>query len=210
MNQHEIHSRIADALARLGAITRAHEQRESQSEAISPLQSRALVVLHRRKALRIGELARELLVSYGTISVAVAALEQKGLVTRSADAEEHRAVNVALTRRGLRLARAADQWQAQLLEPAVADLDETTSARLLATLLHLLRSLERQGLISTTRMCLSCRYFEPGGGKDGRPHYCGLLEASIGNAELRVDCPEHETASAERLEELGRAFGVSS
>lgn len=205
-SQPPIHARIADALARLGALARAQEQAGSTGEDLSPLQSRALVALLRRTSLRVGELAEELLVTYGTVSVALSTLDDKGLVTKFRDPDEHRAVRVELTRRGRGLAKRASEWTATGLRPGLDELDARETGPLLATLLKLILALERQGVIAAARMCVSCEHFVPDGGRGDRPHYCRLLDQPIGAADLRVDCPEHERAADDRLADVARSF----
>ncbi len=198
--------RIADALARLGTLARAREQLASSNELLSPLQARALGLLRRRGDLRVGAIAKELMVSYGTISVALTTLEEKGLVTKTRDPAEHRAVQVELTRRGRALADRASGATADVLAPAVAALPPKESAALLASLLKLILALERSGAIGHARMCPSCVHFVPDGGNRRRRHYCRLLQTAIGDADLRVDCPEHERAGAEQVAAAARAF----
>jgi hypothetical protein len=60
-------------------------------------------------------------------------------------------------------------------------------------LIGLIESLQRSGLMTGARMCVTCRFIRediyPG---EPSPHHCGLLDAPLGGADLRVDCPEHE------------------
>ncbi|MGH3088675.1 MAG: hypothetical protein ACRDSJ_15325 [Rubrobacteraceae bacterium] len=62
-------------------------------------------------------------------------------------------------------------------------------------LMRLIASLQRDGVITVARMCVSCRFFRehahPG---DAAAHHCALLDAPLANHDLRVDCPEHEPA----------------
>ncbi len=206
----DLHRRIADALARIGSLSRSRELYEALGESLSFLQARALIALLRRRELRVGELAQELNVTAGTISAAVSTLLEKGLVRKYSDPEEHRAVMVKLTRKGVKAAERAEGWSARVLEPAVEQLDPQESATLLASLIKLIQSLERLGLIAPARMCVTCRYFEPGAGRGHRPHYCHLLKAPIGSGQLQIDCPEHERAPKTRLEELWRSFTLES
>ncbi len=198
-----VHTRIADALARVGSLVRYQENQRTLAEGLSPLQARALIVIRRRKGIRVGALAKELLVTYGTLSAAVSSLEEKALVTKYVDPEEHRAVNLELTRKGAALARRAEGWAGELLAAPVADMGQDETGTLLASLLELIRAFERQGAIAEARMCFTCRYFDPEGGRGARPHYCNLLEEPIGNADLQIDCPDHEPASAARLNDPG-------
>ncbi len=200
MDQPPLHDKIAQALERLSALARAREQQAALAETLSPLQARALVVLARRGSLRVGEVARELMVTDGTVSAALSTLEQKGLVTKFQDPDEHRATRIDLTRRGRAAAHRASGWAPETLLPAVTELPAEESGALLATLLKLILSLERSGAIAAARMCVSCRHFVPGGGDRARPHFCRLLGTAIGATDLRVDCAEHERADEQGLD----------
>ena len=206
---HPLHRRVADAVARLATLARSREQHESMAQELSPLQARALVALLRRGDLRVGEIGEELFVTYGTVSVALSALEEKDLVRKFQDPDEHRAVRIELTRRGRALANRAADWTAQTLAPAVADLSADEAGTLLATLLKMILALERSGAIARARMCVSCEHFVPGGGNRSRPHFCRLLSAAIGSHELRYDCPDHERADDRGLAETARRFRAS-
>ncbi|MCR9245793.1 MAG: MarR family winged helix-turn-helix transcriptional regulator [bacterium] len=206
--ENPLHGRISEALARLGTLARATEQQGSTTQELSPLQARALVTLKQRGDLRVGEIAKDLMVTYGTISAALSVLEEKDLVRKFQDPDEHRAVRIELTRRGSNVARQAAGWNAEALQPAIASLQKEESATLLATLLKLILVLERDGVIGQARMCVSCKHFVPHGGNSRRPHYCGLLQAAIGDSQLRTDCADHDRAPSKQLGAVARAFRV--
>ena len=89
------------------------------------------------------------------------------------------------------------------MAPPVTDMDQGKVATLLASLLELILAFERRGSIAEARMCLTCRYFDPKGGRGTRPYFCNLLEQPIGNADLQIDCPDHEPAETDRPKALG-------
>ncbi len=206
--QPDLHRRIANALARIEAVSRSEHQRAAQVAALSPLQVRVCVALQSRPGLRVGALARELLVTTGTVSAAVSVLEEKLLVTKQTDPEEHRAVVLVLTAKGRREVSKLSSWPDAVFEPIVSDLGEEAAAALLESLLRLLQAVERRGWIDPARMCFHCEYFSPWKGKGKRPHRCELLKVSIGGAELQVDCPDFEpvspTVQETRWKELNR------
>lgn len=201
--------RIADALARLGAVARSHAQAESFADSLTPLQARALVTLLHRGELRIGDVARELLVTYGTVSAALSSLVEKDLVTKRQDPTEHRAVLVELTRRGRSAAARAAGWAAHSLAPALGHLGAAEAATFLSILLKLIFALERAGVIGQTRMCLTCQHFVANGGDTERPHRCNLLRAPIGGADLRLECPEHEPAGEAQRDRAWQSFAAT-
>jgi len=201
----DLHRRIAAALARIERVTRSVGGKATQGAGLSALQARALEALAARPGRRVGELARELLVTDGTLSAALSSLESKALVVKRVDPDEHRAIIVELTARGRTKAKKLEAWPDDALAPVVRDLGVHGAGAVLAGLLALLEGMERRGWIDTTRMCLSCEFFRPWqgqlSGSGTRPHYCGLLEAAIGGADLQVDCPDFVAARRDVREE---------
>ena len=203
----DLHRRIAAALTRVETVMRAQEQKAAQATGISPLQLRVLEALERKPHLRVGELARELLITTGTVSAAVSVLQAKGLITKESDPEEHRAVVIRLSAKARRRIDKLASWPSELLEPVVDDLGDDAAGELLAGLLRALHAIERRGWIDPARMCYRCEYFQPWKGSGRRPHRCDLLRKSIGSSELRVDCAEFEAASGPGQEARWKAIG---
>ena len=199
----DLHRRIAAALARIEVVTDAAARRAAEGARVSTRQMSILRALARRADQRVGELAESLELTSGTISVALRPLEEKGLVTKQRDVEEHRAVRLQLTPRGRRVATGFDDWADESLIPLVEELGEDNAGDVLASLLEVLRAAERRGLVEPARMCLHCRYFRPWKGrrgKQGRAHYCDLLEVTLRRPQLQVDCPDFEPADHEERE----------
>lgn len=203
----DLHRRIAAALARVETVMRAQEQKAAQATGLSPLQLRVLEALERKPQLRVGEVARELLVTTGTVSAAVSVLQSKGLVTKESDPEEHRAVVIRLSAKARRRIDKLAAWPSELLEPVVEDLGEREAGELLAGLLRALHAIERRGWIDPARMCYRCEFFQPWKGSGNRPHRCDLLRKAIGSSELRVDCADFEAASGPGQESRWKAVG---
>ena len=90
----DLHRRLAAAIERVSTALRQGVQGAASEEGLSPLQLRALQILSRRPGLRLGQLARELHVTPGTLSAAVTTLESKGLARKESDPSEHRAVHL--------------------------------------------------------------------------------------------------------------------
>lgn len=206
----DLHIRIAAALARVETVMRAQEQKAANATGLSPLQLRVLEALDRSSNLRVGALARELMVTTGTVSAAISVLQAKGLVTKQSDPEEHRAVVISLSAKARRRMTKLSSWPTELLEPVVEDLGEREAGDLLASLLRALHAIERRGWIDPVRMCFHCEYFQPWKGSGDRPHRCELMGKSIGSADLRVDCPEFEAASGPGQEARWNAVGQGS
>ncbi len=193
----ELHHRIAAGLSRVGLVMRHHAQSVARGHGLTPLQAQAVAVLVGRvEGLRLGALSSELAVTDATASDAVSTLVSKGLVAKGADPEDQRAVCLALTRRGQRVAEELAIWP-DFLRSSVDRLPSSEAAGFLRGLIGIVRNLEREGRIPTSRMCVSCRFFEPNRhtGKK-KPHHCGLIDEPIGNTDLRLDCPEFEEGTS--------------
>lgn len=197
--EHEdVAAKVAAALERIGQALRVLTQREAQEHGLSPVQVRLLLRLaadppERR---RTGALARELDVSAPTLSDSLGALERKGLVERNRGrlAHDRRGSALALTASGRTLARRLEPLSAPV-ERAVRALPPARQLALMRSLSHVIAELQREGVITVARMCVTCRHFRPDAHPGERPHHCALLDVALPEAGLRIDCPEHERAA---------------
>ena len=78
-----------------------------------------LEVLLHKGPLPVNTVGAKVMLTSGSISVAVDRLEERGLVARKRDAEDRRAYNVCLTARGRRLIECAFAEHARAMEAAV-------------------------------------------------------------------------------------------
>ncbi len=165
--------------------------------ALTPAQIQALVFLlyHDERLARVGEIAREFMLTPATVSDAVSALERKGLVDKVRSNVDRRSFVLRLTKEGERVARDLAGWA----DPVVESLGEISAERktvVLRVLLDLIAALQDRGIVQSTRMCLTCRYFGEHVHADAsKPHHCNLLDRPLAPADLRIDCPEHEPAA---------------
>jgi len=143
---------------------------------------------------RVTALAAELDVTAPTVSDAIATLRRKHLVEVGPAPGDRRGRQLRLSDAGRRLAGELAAWQ-DAIAAQLPDFGTADKAATLAMLLDLIAGLQRQGVITVARMCTTCRFFARDA-HPGRPlpHHCGLLDAPMGQAELRVDCAEHEPA----------------
>jgi hypothetical protein len=67
-------------------------------------------------------------------------------------------------------------------------------------LMDLIGSLQKSGLITVARMCVTCRFFRPDAHPgESSPHHCALLNVALSGSDLRADCPEHKLAATPRV-----------
>jgi len=73
-----------------------------------------------------------------------------------------------------------------LVQP-ISELSVLQREILLDSLLELIYKLNQAGIIKTQRMCFSCSFHS----KEQETHSYNLLQKTLKNNELRLDCPEH-------------------
>ncbi len=187
----ELDQKFIAAVDRLGRALRVARQEVATGLQVSLLQLQILEHLLRLGPRRVGLLAAELDVTPPTVSDAIAALQNKGIVDRHPDPDDGRATLVALTKKGDRLAAEADRALAGGIESDRVDSeqDQATALRVVLSEIH---RMQQAGVISINRSCLSCSHYQPPA--NSGPGRCLLLRTDLTNADLRVDCPDHELA----------------
>ena len=104
---------------------------------IAPSHSRALGVLMQHQALRLSELSDHLRIAPRSTTDVVDGLQERGLIRRSPDTQDRRAILVSLTEEGHRAGtaiRAARDADAERFFAALTDTDRDELARILRTL----------------------------------------------------------------------------
>jgi DNA-binding MarR family transcriptional regulator len=195
--QHDdVDAKIVAALERLSQVFRVRLREEAWARDLSPTQAQFLIYLHYHDVdlRRISQLAREFDLTRATVSDAVASLETKKLIQRERWPEDRRVMSLQLTPDGEKLATILSGWADPIREHLRPFSPEDREA-VMRFLIGLIGSLQRSGLITVARMCTTCRFFRqdihPG---EPSPHHCRFLDVPLGDADLRVDCPEHESA----------------
>lgn len=144
-------------------------------------------------AVSMSDLAHRFGLSLATVSEAVRALVTKGLLEQRRSANDGRVREVRLTMQGRRRVKALLHW-ADAIRDQVAALAPQAKGLLLDSLLELIARLQQAGLISLTRQCQTCLYFQPHRHTDPTaPHHCGLMNQPLPLTELRIHCPDHQT-----------------
>lgn len=198
---------LAHALRRLGQLAHSISWDQWPARRLTPTQRRILDFLGtRHDNITLSAVARELGVTPATASDSVAALESKGLIRKRRSHLDGRALALMLTTEGRRsvteLAALPDPLQAAC--GALSDSEQEVSYR---SAMKMMRDLQEAGLLPPSRMCVSCRYFDPlRSPKSATPHHCHLIGAALADRHLRMDCAEHDLADANTQQALWRRF----
>ena len=198
--------RVTHGLLRLSTAMRSQAWEWAEGAGLTPTQGEILVLLMQRKGpMRLGEIARETALTAATTSDAVSTLEGKGLVEKRRAIDDGRALAVRLTARGRTAAKRALQWP-DFLAKAVGTLRDDEQAAFYRTLLKTIRQLEAQEQIPAHRMCLSCAHFEVSKNPKRSPHHCALLQLSMADTDLRLDCSVYEEADVATQKKSWKVF----
>lgn len=192
----DIAYRLREGLSRIATVLRADDWARAAVISLNPAQLAILELLAgRSEGVGVKAVAFQLGVSQPSATDSIAALEKKGMVAKYADAGDRRIVLVRATAKGRAALKSAGAvpGAAQL---AAAALPADRQADLLGNVIAIIRQLQEAGAIPVQRMCVSCRHFAPNahGTNAARPHHCRLVDMALGDADLRVDCREHEAA----------------
>jgi DNA-binding MarR family transcriptional regulator len=197
-SQHgDVDAKIVAALERLGQVFRILLREKAQEYGLSPIGAQFLIYLvhHAVELRRVSQLAREFDLTMATVSDAVASLEDKGLISREPWPEDRRVMTLRLTPEGELVAAELSTWAdtvRQHLDLCPSEEKEVV----MHFLMRLIGTLQKSGVITVARMCVTCRFFQREAHPSfGSPHHCRLLDVPLSGSDLRIDCPEHELAT---------------
>lgn len=199
-------NQAGSGLHRLTLFWRTSRWEAAKTVGLNPTQCEILSLVAARPE-RLADLAFALGISQASLSDSVAALERKRMLVRRPDPEDGRARQIVATEAGRALvARLPEVPEA--LQRAIAGLSPADTAGLLRALTLIIRSLQEARAIPVQRMCLTCCHFRPHVHDDpARPHHCAFVDAAFGDAALRLDCADHETATEEEVARALSAVG---
>lgn len=187
--------RIATGLHKISLALKHQTWRQASEDGLSPTQGQILAALAMDGPQTGSELAKRLGVTLPTVSDSVRVLVDKGLVTKTPDERHPRASLLELTAAGHVLATSARAWP-EFVASAAGSLSESEQAAFLAALVKMIRTLQERGQIPVSRMCVTCTHFRPHVHEGPMPHHCAFVDAPMAERHLRLDCREHEGATA--------------
>jgi DNA-binding MarR family transcriptional regulator len=160
---------------------------EALNLGLSNLQAQILLFLYTRgENLRnISSISEEFQLSTATVSEAVNTLKNKGLVKIDRGKDKRNRI-ISLTDNGIKIVDNLIKWDLKIVE-ALNELDYEERRQLMLILMKLIYSMYKKGIISLTRMCFTCAYF------NSQKSYCNLLNMELKPEDLRIDCKEHSS-----------------
>jgi len=185
-----VDSKIVAALEKISEVFRVLLWAGAKEHKVSPIQLQLLIFLKYHTAdkyCKVASLAKEFNLTKATISDSVKTLEQKELIRRAPDPKDSRSFTFSLTEKGKKVTEGVENFTGPL-DGVIATLSRQQKEYLLTSVLDLIFRLNKEGIISTQRMCFTCGYY---GGDTKDYHYCNLLKAPLTLDDIRLDCPEH-------------------
>lgn len=180
-------ARLVAAFERLAAAMRQQFATVAREHRLSPLQAQILTYLSALETqhpdgVTLGQLVSALSLVPGTVSEAVSALVNKGLVLRRPDATDRRAVRLRLSAKGKRAVARLSSWTS-IFRDALRGLSFEQKAQVYQSILRIVDELQKRGAIPPQRMCFRCAFFQ-------EPDFCQFLNRTLAPVELQIDCPD--------------------
>lgn len=190
----QIDSKIIASLERISQAFRVLLREEGKKSGLSPIQIQILIFLnyHSSEKRTVSYLAREFDLTKATISATIRVLEQKNYIKKHVNPADSRSATLHLTESGKEIALQTSHFTREFRNP-VQNLSAADKERVLDSLFHIIRCLQREGVISVQRMCFSCVHYQLQA--SGR-HFCTLLKQPLQTSDLRIDCPEYEISGS--------------
>ncbi|MBS1921622.1 MAG: winged helix-turn-helix transcriptional regulator [Bacteroidetes bacterium] len=185
-----VESKIIASLERIAQAFRVLLWQESKEYSVSPIQVQVLIFLlhHSNEKCKVSYLADEFNMTKATISESIKALEQKKLIVKQYEPHDTRSYIIHLTKKGKEIADATSLFSKEIKTP-IDKLHDDDKENLLLSLMNIIRHLNKTGVITIQRMCMTCSHYQTSG--NGQHHFCKLLNQELSAKDLRMDCPEH-------------------
>ncbi len=188
----ELSSKIVVGLQRISEAFKVLLWEKAKEFGLSPIQIQILIFVsyHKQEFCNVSYLAKEFNITKPTVSDAVKVLEKKGMIQKDYSSPDSRSYSIFLSEEGKNIVSKTETF----VNPIKKQLDSIGQSKLeniFTTLSSLIYQLNRQGILSVQRTCYACKFYE----KHQTQDYCNLLQKELLGQDIRLDCPEFESAS---------------
>ncbi|WP_323788683.1 MarR family winged helix-turn-helix transcriptional regulator [Psychroserpens sp.] len=190
--EEDLSSKIVSGLERVSEVFKILLWEKAKQVGLSPIQIQILIFInyHRQDLCNVSHLAKEFNVTKPTISDAVKILDKKQLVLKDYSSSDSRSYSIHLSQLGKQMVSETYDF-ANPLQQQVDRFKKVELESVFKTLSELIYKLNQNGTLTVQRTCFGCKYYQ----KQGTSDYCGLLEKTLLNRDIRLDCPEFEEKS---------------
>ncbi len=188
---HRIEGKIVVALERISEAFKVLLWQKGKEHGLTPLQLQVLLFInyHTPEKCKVNYLAQEFNLTKATISETIRLLTKKEFVVKQPDLKDSRSYSISLSKKGENTVKETSDF-ASVIEEPLHTMSVNRKENLYKDLRDIILMLSKSGVITVQRMCNSCRFFKKG----EEQNYCLFLEKELKEADIRVDCPEHEAA----------------
>lgn len=189
VSRKNIDSKIVVALERISEAFRVVLSEENKKYNLSNIQIQILIFIlfHNDELRTLTSLSEEFSISKASLSDSVKSLELKGYITKERNLKDFRSSTINLTEKGKEMAEKVASFGSKI-ESVISVLPSDKKGALLDSLLDVIHQLYLGGIISIKRVCVNCSYFVRD--ENNSEHFCTLLNKSLKQEELKIDCKE--------------------
>lgn len=185
----DLSSKIVGGLDRISEAFKVLLWEKAKHLGLSPIQIRILLftAYHQPQSCTISKLADEFNLTKPTISDAVRVLKEKGLIGKIYSTSDNRSFTISLSASGQEAVNLTEGFAG----PIVRIMDSYPLHQrevFFEVLSDLIHRLNAEGILTVQRSCSSCRFYS----KKPLADYCTLLEKTLLNTDIRLDCPEFQ------------------
>lgn len=141
MDYNQINSYLVDIFNRV-LVVEENSLRQSQFKDVSLKEMHTIDIIGTNKEVTPSDIARELLLTLGTVTTSLNKLEAKGYITRTRSLTDRRVVYITLTSKGRLLYRLHRQFHKNMVLKVLGDMSESEALALQTGLASLHQFLE--------------------------------------------------------------------
>lgn len=188
----DLTDKIVVGLERISEAFKSLIWGKAKTYGLSPIQIQILIFIanHKEELSGVSNLAKEFHVTKPTISDAVKALDQKGLIIKSYSTTDSRSYTIFLSELGKEMLTKTSDYTLPFFK-GFEKMEDREIIELYSTLTKLVFELNRSGILTIQRTCLGCKFHEFNSNK----HHCHLMKKDLMETELMLDCAEYEGKS---------------
>lgn len=199
--QKSLKQKIILCMTKISLALRNSSWKSAGLQGLTPTQGHILTLFcfQSNPQMRLSEIAEAMAIAPATASAAIAILVEKNLVEKHKSKDDGRVIDIALTSKGLQQAKQFSYWT-EFLVDAIDQLSSEEKKALFSILLKVIYKLQKKKQIPISKMCVTCRFFQPNIHANSLyPHYCGFVKSYFGNEEFQIECQDHALANEDTV-----------
>ena len=109
------------------------------------------------------------------------------MIVKHKTASDSRSYFISLSPKGKKSVSETENF-ADPIRKQVLNLTQNEQESMVQTISSLIFKLNTDGVLSVQRTCYGCRFYD----KTNTGHYCNLIQTTLKDQDIRLDCPEYE------------------